>query len=138
MDTRKDFLRIMEEQTEIALATDADKAPNVRVVNFYYDAASATLFFSTFADNQKVAELEGNERVAFTTIPHKGNEHVKARGIARKSAKSIHDVKDGFIRRIPDYADTVEQVGEHLVLFEVKFEKAVVTLDFENIDTLVI
>ena len=34
MRTRDEFFRIMEQQTEIALATSADNVPNVRIVNF--------------------------------------------------------------------------------------------------------
>ena len=37
MRTRDEFFRIMEQQTEIALATSADNVPNVRIVNFYFD-----------------------------------------------------------------------------------------------------
>ncbi|MEK5024605.1 pyridoxamine 5'-phosphate oxidase family protein [Paenibacillus sp. FSL M7-1046] len=132
MDTKREFLRMMAQQTEIALATIAENRPKVRIVNFYYDDRSHSLFFSTFADNQKVNEIEKNNRVAFTTIPSSGNEHVKAEGLAVKSAKSIHDVQDGFIHKIPDYKNTIEQAGDFLILFEIKFETAIVTLDFEN------
>ena len=40
MRTRDEFFRIMEQQTEIALATSADNVPNVRIVNFYFDPQS--------------------------------------------------------------------------------------------------
>jgi general stress protein 26 len=38
---------------------------------------SQTLFFATFEDNDKVKEFEKNNKVAFTTIPKSGNEHVR-------------------------------------------------------------
>lgn len=57
MDYRKEFERMMQTQTAMALATAADGAPNVRIVNFYYDAETKALYFSTFSDNQKVAGL---------------------------------------------------------------------------------
>ncbi|MNW55153.1 Pyridoxamine 5'-phosphate oxidase [compost metagenome] len=135
MNTKHEFTRLMNTQTEIALATCVEGQPNARIVNFYYDDAVKTLFFSTFADNEKIKEFEVNDRVAFTTIPHKGNEHIKAKGFVRKSKRTVFDVAEHFINKIPDYKDTVEQAGEYLVLYEVIFEEAVVTLDFENIET---
>ena len=36
MDIKAEFLRIMAEQTEIALATSVNNVPNVRIVNFYF------------------------------------------------------------------------------------------------------
>ncbi|SCZ07749.1 pyridoxamine 5'-phosphate oxidase family protein [Alkaliphilus peptidifermentans] len=136
MSTKSEFERIMATQTEIALATSVNDVCNVRIVNFIYDETSQTLFFATFGDNDKVKEFEENSNVAFTTVPHKGNEHVKARAQVNKSNLSIFDVKDSFIAKIPDYKDTINQVGQFLVLFEVKFNTAIVTLDFENIDII--
>lgn len=133
MNTKSEFERIMATQKEIALATSVNDVCNVRIVNFIYDETSQTLFFATFGDNDKVKEFEQNSNVAFTTVPNKGNEHVKAKAQVNKSNLSIFDVKDSFILKIPDYKGTINQVGQFLVLFEVKFNTAIVTLDFENI-----
>ena len=46
------------------------------------------------------------------------------------------DLEEAFASKIPDYKDTIKQVGQLLVLFEVKFDTATVTLDLENIDTI--
>lgn len=54
MRTRDEFFRIMEQQTEIALATSADNVPNVRIVNFYFDPQSKILYFSTFKGNHLI------------------------------------------------------------------------------------
>lgn len=135
MNTKNEFKRIMESQTEIALATSVNDVSNVRIVNFFYDESAQTLFFATFGDNDKVKEFEQNSKVAFTTVPHNGNEHVKAKGNVNKSSLSIFDIKDRFISKIPDYKDTIEQAGQFLILFEIKFDTATITLDFENIDT---
>ena len=135
MNTKNEFKRIMESQTEIALATSVNDVSNVRIVNFFYDESAQTLFFATFSDNDKVKEFEQNSKVAFTTVPHNGNEHVKAKGNVNKSSLSIYDIKDRFISKIPDYKDTIEQAGQFLILFEIKFDTATITLDFENIDT---
>lgn len=136
MNTKCEFERIMASETEIALATSVKDVCNVRIVNFIYEATSKTLFFATFGDNDKVKEFEKNSNIAFTTVPKKGNEHVKAKGIVNKSNLSIFDVKDSFIAKMPDYEDTITQVGQFLVLYEVSFKIAAVTLDLERTDII--
>ncbi|WP_459481185.1 pyridoxamine 5'-phosphate oxidase family protein [Clostridium saccharoperbutylacetonicum] len=136
MDTKKEFIKIMGEQTEIALATSVNDVCNVRIVNFYYDDNSKILFFSTFGDNEKVKEFEQNDNVAFTTIPHKGNKHIKGKGKVKKSNITIYDIKDNFINKIPEYKYTIEEAGQFLILFEIHVDTVIVTLDFENINTL--
>lgn len=103
MSTKAEFLKIMSEQTEIALATSVNNVPNVRIVNFYFDPEENVLYFSFFKENDKIKEIKANPHVALTTIPHSGNEHVKAKGIVQKSSKTIFDVADQFIAKIPNY-----------------------------------
>ena len=136
MITKENLITIMETQTEMALATSVDGQPNVRIVNFYFDPVRKSVFFTTFGDNDKVKEIEVNPQVAFTTIPRNGYEHIKAMGIVKKSNRHISEVADGFVNRVPDYQETLELVGEHLVLYEITFRRAVVTLDLENSDTI--
>ncbi len=136
MNTQNEFKRIMATQSEMALATSSEHMPNVRIVNFYYEDATKIVYFTTFGENDKVKEFEANPNVAFTTIPHGNTEHVKAKGIVKRSNRTIAEVAEGFTRKIPDYQDTLSQVGEFLVLYEVTFDTAVVTMDFENIDVI--
>lgn len=136
MNTKKEFKRIMKEQTNIALATSVDGISNVRIVNFVYDEEAKVLLFASFEDNEKVKELEKNNKASFTTIPHNGNEHIKAKGEVKKSEYNIFDKQEQFISKIPDYKDMIEQAGQFLILYELTFMEAIVTLDFENIDTL--
>ena len=126
----------MAEQTEIALATSVDNIPNVRIVNFYFEPAENILYFSSFKGNDKIKEINSNPYVAFTTISHSGNEHVKAKGMAQKSSKTIFDVAEQFIAKIPGYKDTIEYAGESLILFEVRFDTAIVTKDLNTIKKL--
>ncbi|WEV64110.1 pyridoxamine 5'-phosphate oxidase family protein [Bifidobacterium sp. ESL0732] len=128
----------MSEQTEMALATSVDNVPDVRIVNFYFDPDSNLLYFTTFKDNNKVAEIRANGHVAFTTVPHTGNAHVKARGIARPSKRAIGDVAEQFDAKIPGYAETLQYGGDDMLLYEISFETATVTRDLEHIDTLTI
>ena len=136
MNTKTEFLKIMSEQTEIALATSVNNVPNVRIVNFYFDPEENALYFSSFKENDKIKEIKANSHVAFTTIPHSGNEHVKAKGIVQKSSKTIFDVAEQFIAKVPNYKNTIEYAGKSLVLFEIKFDTAVVTKDLSSIETL--
>ncbi|EEJ50629.1 pyridoxamine 5'-phosphate oxidase family protein [Oribacterium sinus] len=136
MDIKAEFLRIMAEQTEIALATSVNNVPNVRIVNFYFEPAENILYFSSFKGNDKVKEINENPNVAFTTIPYGGNEHVKAKGIVQKSSKTIFDLAEQFIAKIPGYKDTIEYAGELLILFEIRFDTAVVTKDLQTIKTI--
>ena len=136
MNMKTDFLRIMAEQTEMALATSVNNIPNVRIVNFYFDPCDNILYFSTFKDNNKVKEIEENPSIAFTTIPHTGNQHVKAKGLAKRSLKTIFDLEAQFIAKVPDYKKTIDFEGESLILFEVKFDTAIVTKDLATISTL--
>ena len=134
MDFLREFNRIMVEQGEIALATCVDNIPNVRIVNFYYDTKKkGVVYFSTFGDNPKVGEFSKNNTVAFTTVPTKGNEHVRVtEAIIQKSNLTIYDLKDEFGKKIPDYEMTIEQVGSQLALYEIHFREAMVTLDFTH------
>ena len=136
MNIKTEFLKIMAEQTEIALATSVDNIPNVRIVNFYFEPTENILYFSSFEGNDKIKEMNSNPYVTFTTIPHSGNEHVKAKGMVKKSSKSIFDVAEQFIAKIPGYKDTIEYGGESLILFEVRFDTAIVTKDLNTIKTL--
>ena len=138
MITKNEFVHIMNSQSEIALATSIDTIPNVRIVNFYFESTTNTLFFTTFGDNDKVKEFEENPNIAFTTVPHNGTAHVKAKGIVKKSDRKVSDVAEAFISKIPDYKETIELAGNYLVLYEIKFISATVTLDFENIDVITI
>ena len=136
MNTKTEFLRIIAEQTEIALATSVNNVPNVRIVNFYFDPCENILYFSSFKDNDKVKEIEENHSIAFTTIPHTGNQHVKAKGLAKRSSKTVVDMAEHFIAKVPDYKKTIDYAGESLILFEVRFDTAIVTIDLATISTL--
>jgi len=137
MDYRKEFERMMKSQREIALATLTDGRPNVRIVNFYYESECNTLYFSSFADNQKVVEVDKNPHIAFTTISANGEEHVRVQnGVARRCQVSIDTIKDKFLAKMPDYMMSIPEMLPALVLFEVTFDRADVVLDFEHMENI--
>lgn len=137
MNFNNEFKRLMDEQTEIALATCIVNQPNVRIVNYYYNGT--TLYFTTFKDNQKVKEFKENSTVAFTTIPHQGNAHIKVQNATViLSTKSIADVADGFIKKNPGFAQIIEFANDSLLLYEISFNSATVTIDYQNIKEITI
>lgn len=139
MDYKKEFERMMEKQTAIAIATAADGVPNVRIVNFYYDTQTKVLYFSTFGDNQKVAEFAENPQVAFTTIPENGEEHVRVKaGVIKKSSVSVEAIKDKFLTKMPEYLMSIPAVLPTLILFQITFNQADVVIDFEHMETIAV
>ena len=137
MNLRDEFERIMREQREIALATMSEGLPHVRIVNFYYDTETHCVYFATFKDNEKVVELAANPNIAFTTVPHNDtNEHVRASGCAVKSAHTVYDLAALFAAKIPRYQETIDAVGNDLILYEIAVAMAVVTVDMEHIERI--
>lgn len=135
MNMRDEFERIMREHREIALATTTDGLPHVRIVNFYYAPAERCVYFATFKDNEKVVELAANPNIAFTTVPHNDtHEHVRASGCAVKSAHTVYDLAALFAAKIPRYQETIDTVGDDLILYEIAVAMAVVTVDMEHIE----
>ena len=137
MNMRDEFERMMREHREIALATTTDGLPHVRIVNFYYAPEKRSIYFSTFKDNEKVVELAANPNIAFTTVPHNDtSEHVRASGRAVKSAHTVYDLTALFAAKIPRYQETIDAVGDDLILYEIVIDMAVVTVDMEHIERL--
>ncbi|MDM8313507.1 pyridoxamine 5'-phosphate oxidase family protein, partial [Clostridium cadaveris] len=74
---------------------------------------------------------------AFTTIPSNETEHVRVNNSTiQKSNLTIFDLKDEFIKKISDYETTITEAGDYLSLYELHFNKATVTLDYNQSDTI--
>ena len=133
MDITNNFLEIMEKTTDMAIASsDSSNQPNVRIVRFYYNPEEKILYFLSFKNSQKTIEFEQNNKVAFTTIPKDGIKRVKAKGIIRKSQKSVRDLKNKFIEKLPEVKKNIDEAENLLVLYEVSFTKATVTIGVKN------
>ena len=126
MNITNNFLEIMEKTTDMAIASsDSSNQPN-------YNSDEKILYFLTLKNSQKTVEFEQNNKVAFTTIPIDGLKHVKAKGIIRKSQKSVQDLKNKFIEKIPEVKKNIDEGENFMELYEVSFTKATVTLDVKN------
>lgn len=137
MKTTEAFKKIMNEQTEIALATSVNEVPNVRIVSFFYDEVKKCLFFSTFKGNEKISEFQNNSNVAFTTIPQETTNHVRVHfAKVKKSELTVYDVADQWIQKIPSYDENIKQAGTMLELYEIHFSEAIVIWGMDSRETI--
>ncbi|MDR1006962.1 MAG: pyridoxamine 5'-phosphate oxidase family protein [Campylobacteraceae bacterium] len=127
MNGQKEFEKIMEKAERIALASAVDNTPNVRIVNFVFEASKKVLYFVSTKGDPKEAEFLKNSNVAFTTIPTKGLAHIRVHyATVTKSKKSVFDAADMFIAKMPWYKENIEQNGNEMNLYEVHFTTATV------------
>jgi uncharacterized pyridoxamine 5'-phosphate oxidase family protein len=125
MEGKKEFAKIMEKSERIALASAVDDIPNVRIVNFIYLASEKVLYFVSTKGDPKEKESAKNRNVAFTTIPARGLAHVRVHhATVGKSQKSVFDVADIFAAKMPWYKANIEQNGNDMDLYEVRFTTA--------------
>lgn len=131
MEAKKEFLRMINECEEIALATSIHDFPNVRIVNYYYDEKNNVMYFATYTGREKISEFWKNNNVSFTTIPmNRGKrEHIRARGHVRESKKSILDLREEFSNKIADFAEIIDKYSKDLKVYEIRFSEVTVTLD---------
>ena len=131
MEAKKEFLRMINECEEIALATSIHDFPNVRIVNYYYDEKNNVMYFATYTGREKISEFWKNNNVSFTTIPmNRGKrEHIRARGHVRESEKSILDLREEFSNKMADFAEIIDKYSNDLKVYEIKFSEVTVTLD---------
>ena len=131
MEAKKEFLRMINECEEIALATSIHDFPNVRIVNYYYDEKNNVMYFATYTGRDKISEFWKNNNVSFTTIPmNRGKrEHIRARGHVRESEKSILDLREEFSNKMADFGEIIDKYSKDLKVYEIKFSEVTVTLD---------
>ena len=131
MEAKKEFLRMINECEEIALATSIHDFPNVRIVNYYYDEKNNVMYFATYTGREKISEFWKNNNVSFTTIPmNRGKrEHIRARGHVRESEKSILDLRTEFSNKMADFAEIIDKYSKDLKVYEIKFSEVTVALD---------
>ena len=131
MEAKKEFLRMINECEEIALATSIHDFPNVRIVNYYYDEKNNIMYFATYTGREKISEFWKNNNVSFTTIPmNRGKrEHIRARGHVRESEKSILDLREEFSNKMADFGEIIDKYSNDIKVYEIKFSEVTVTLD---------
>lgn len=140
MDFSKEFEKIMGITATFALATSVDNDPNVRIITFYYDAQNnGVVYFPTFKQSPKTVEISQNNKVAFTTIPNGTVGIVRVKNaIIQKSTLTVHDIKDGIIKKYPGFATMVEKAGPMIEVYEIHFKEAEVTVSYGNVGKVIL
>ena len=124
MDVKKEFEKIMGEVDTFALASSVDDIPNVRFLNFVYTNEESILYFQSPKEAPKGKEFEINNNVAFVTFRTKDFGLVRVHhATVKKSKKTIFDVQNLFIEKMPFYKNLIEQHGNGMELYEIHFSK---------------
>ncbi len=135
MQYKKVFDTIMQKGENLVLATSVEGHPNVRIMNYYYDPESKSLYVSTFGHSQKVKEFEHNENVAFSILYGEQALRVKDAKIT-PSSHTIDEVKAGFIAKDPDFAAIAQIPG--ILLYEIGFSEARVIAGFKQVEDIAV
>ncbi|MDF2803544.1 MAG: hypothetical protein K0S61_3447 [Anaerocolumna sp.] len=130
----KEFYEVLDRAKEIALATSVYNIPNVRIVNFVYDTEKpGILYFTSNRNNPKVKEFNQNNNISITTIPTNEIPHVRSHhATVKKSERSLEEIKNLFIQKVPGYDETIEVLGTVLDVFEIQIHEALVVTGFAN------
>ena len=135
MSDISNYLEILGKTNEIALATSVHNVPNVRIVNFCFNAEYPDiLYFASDITNNKIHEFEQNNVIAFTTVPADGSiPHVRSvRATVEKNGRMMDEMAQLFISAIPGYDEAIEAIGDALTVFEIHVKEAVVITGFEE------
>jgi len=125
LDLKQNFDRIMTEVDTFALASSVDDVPNVRFLNFIFLTKENILYFQSSTNSKKGKEFKKNDNVAFVTFKTKDYGFVRVhRAKVKKSKKTIYDVQNLFIEKMPFYKNLIEKYGSEMQLYEVHFSKA--------------
>ena len=131
MDARECFEKTMNGSINMALATSVNDKPNVRVVTFGYSPdMRGRLFFTTFKGNQKIKEFDANPNVSCMPLPDgpESDTQVRIFGEVRKSEVSIDELIGMIEKKCSGNADTIREGGDMMVIYEVCFSQAHVTI----------
>ncbi|OAM89294.1 pyridoxamine 5'-phosphate oxidase family protein [Termitidicoccus mucosus] len=124
MNAKKELEKIMSGTERIALASSVDNIPNVRILNFVYLEREKILYFASTKGDPKEKEFLKNNKVALTTIPSRGLSHVRIHdAVVERSKRSIWDLKNEFVAKMPWYNENIERNGDTLNLYEVHFSR---------------
>ena len=139
MDAKLAFDQVMQNGVNIALATSVDCLPNVRVVTFAYDVKEPNkVYFTTFPGNTKTQEFQSNEKVCFVSLPEGALAQVQVRchGFVKQSARLLSEIAPLIVAKMPEYQGLLDQAGDILLVYEIIFEEAQVTIGVDAAQTI--
>lgn len=121
MAEKEAFIETLQNTALIALATNGEAGPNVRIMDFVFDADAKTISFPTSSRSRKAAELEADATVALTTIPQGPGAVVRIQGAtAKKSDKSIDDIREALVGKRAGVAHLLDAFGETGVVYDIE------------------
>lgn len=134
METIRTYIQILGATTELALATSVENVPNARIISYIFDVKHpGVLYFATDRLSPKVAEMLLNNKVAFTTIPRKGVAHIRShKTVVKKSALTMDDMQELFIKGVDGYAETIAAIGDSLDVYELHTKEAMIVTGMEE------
>lgn len=140
MNFLQEFEKVMENSALFALATSQNDAPNVRILEFYYDINNkGVVYFPTFKNTPKTTEFSQNNKVAFTTIPNGQAGVVRVKNaVVQKSNKTVNDIKDEIIKKFPGFKPVVENEGYRIDIYEIHFHEASVQAGHNNNGSIIL
>ena len=134
MDYEKALHEILDNTTEIALATSVDNMPSVRIVSICYDCnRKGVIYFQTNnIKSKKVLDTQQNCNVSFTTSPiGKTIANVRSNNATvRRSEYTFDELKDLFVAKVPEYEAAYNKYGHTMTVFEIHIKEAIVVVDY--------
>lgn len=133
MDFLQELNKLMNETASIALATSVDNIPNVRMLNFYYDAEKkGVVYFYSFKGSPKTAEFAQNNKVSFTTIPAGPQGHVRVfNGTINESTLKLPELLEMYAKKYPGINKDFPN-GDMMRVYEIHFNEAEVVLGIDK------
>lgn len=124
---QKKLKEILGRTAHIALATSSENNANVRLMTIGYDESKGVICFPTARRALKVAELDHNSSVAFTTIADLQNGIVRVKNATvNRSELCVDEFRDGIARNDPAFAKRLQK--DVFAVYEMRFKKAYVTV----------
>lgn len=134
MDYKAAYGEILDNTTEIALATSAGDSPSVRIVSICRDKTRPdVIYFQTNnLESKKISDISRNNRVAFTTAPiGKTIANVRSNNATVcKSGFTFDELKPLFVAKVPEYEEIYNQHAHSMTVFEIHVKKAIVVADY--------
>ncbi|MFD0896601.1 pyridoxamine 5'-phosphate oxidase family protein [Loigolactobacillus binensis] len=125
MNAKAEFKQVMQEATEVSIATLAvdGQAPDVRIVLFVYLPTTHQLLFMTGADSPKAAQIAAHSAAAFTTQAVGEQNFARAKQAQIQKVTPTETMKKTYFDKFPATA----AYAAHSAFFTVDFNSVDVT-----------
>lgn len=127
MAEKEAFIETLQNSALMALATNGEAGPNVRIMDFLFDAETNTISFPTSSRSRKAAELAADATVALTTIPQGPGAVVRIQGAQTvKSDTPVDEIREALVAKRAGVAHLLDAFGETAVVYDIKVTGGVI------------